>query len=87
MVPYASPRHSRRSVLMAGNRKLGCIPTFKEGGRMNSIPYRMNVRDIYEEISEISDKLHGTIPSTDYRNDLIRRLYALVLELQRRFQA
>ena len=49
------------------------------------IPYSMNVRAIYEEISEISDKLHAKLP-TDERNSSIKRLYALILELQRRFQ-
>lgn len=48
------------------------------------LPYSMNIRDIYEEIAEISDKFYG-MPTNSERETLIKRLLALTYELDRRF--
>lgn len=49
-----------------------------------SLPYSMNIRDIYEEIAEIGDKFYGVMTHDD-RRKLIKRLLALTYELDRRF--
>lgn len=48
-----------------------------------ALPYSMNIRDIYEEIANISDQLFGS--NNADRKKLVKRLLVLTYELDRRF--
>lgn len=50
----------------------------------NANPFYMSVRDIYETIAELSDKLAFYSSPAD-RYDLILELYKYVMELMRRY--